>query len=155
MDPDLAELQSHRKSDQRLSKQCYISPKDLLGGRIKKEKKRNKILPRENGVCSTSVAFHEAEFSKMQDLFCYCLFVLFVCLFLAAAGLQRYEQVFSGWGMRGLLSSYRARASHSSGFSCSTQVFIVTTHKTSSPAACGIFPKQRPNPCHLHRQVNT
>ena len=42
MDPDLAELQSHRKSDQRLSKQCYISPKDLLGGRIKKEKKEIK-----------------------------------------------------------------------------------------------------------------
>lgn len=91
MDPDLAELQSHRKSDQRLSKQCYISPKDLLGGRIKR--KKNKILPREMGVFHLS-AFHEAEFSKMQDLFCYCLFVLFACLFLAAAGLQRYEQVF-------------------------------------------------------------
>ena len=75
--------------------------------------------------------------------------------FLAALDLCCCTQAFSSFGERGLLSRCGEWASHGSGFFCGawalgTRASVLVAHGLHCSMACGIFPDQGSNLCHLH-----
>ena len=91
-----------------------------------------------------------------------CLSLLntvFFPLFLSVLGLPGCVRAFSSCSKWRLLSHWGAQASHCGGFSLWTSGprlvgSVVVAHGLSCPAACGIFPGQRSDPCPLHWQAD-
>ena len=99
---------------------------------------------------------------KIYVLWCFVdnmLRILKSYLFLAMLGLHCSARAFSRYREQGLLSSFSARASHCSGFSCcgalGAWAAVAVVHGLSYPSACGIFPEQGSNLCPLHCKVDS
>ena len=76
-----------------------------------------------------------------------------MCLFLAVLGLGCCTQAFSCRDKQGWFSGCGAQASHWGSCPCGAQAVgasVVSAHRFSCPAACGIFLDQGPNLCSLH-----
>ena len=87
--------------------------------------------------------------------------IYFRHLILAVLGLCCYAQALSSLSEWGLLSGCGVWASQWNGFLCcraralGVHASVVVARGLSCSAACGIFPDQGLNPCHLHWQADS
>ena len=94
---------------------------------------RSRLAFDDSYTLAPAVVFSDFPLSKNIYLFILSNFIIFGCM-----------QAFS---------NCRAQASHSAGLShCGAQVSVAMAHGISCSSACGIFPDQGLNPCHLHWQ---
>ena len=110
--------------------------------------------------------FHLPSFLGFFFFFFKFFIFLFYCL--GVLGLHCCMQTFSSCGEEGLLSSWSARASHCSGFSCwgaldlGSQASAVgpvgsvaAARRLSCPEGCEIFPDQWLNVCPLYCKADS